>query len=48
MMEVVDLPLFDAQLNDSVVMKMSFQHVKCDTLGVHVRRDCCEMSLSGC
>ena len=37
-MEVVDLPLFDVQLGDAVVTKMSFQNWRCDTLGVDVCR----------
>ena len=36
--EVVDLPLFDVQFNDSVVTKMSLQDRRCDTLGVDVCR----------
>ena len=34
--EVVDLPLFDAQFNETVVTKMSFQNCRCDALGVDV------------
>ena len=36
--KVVDLALFDVQLNDSIVAKMLFQHLRCDTLGVDVGR----------
>ena len=35
--EVVNLPLCDVQLNDSIVSKMSFQHRRCDILGIDVR-----------
>ena len=41
--EVVDLPLFDVQFNDSVVAKMSLQDWRCDTLGV----DVCKVVVGG-
>ena len=36
--EVVDISLFDGQFNDAIVTKMSFQNLRCDTLGVDVCR----------
>ena len=36
--EIVDLPLFDVQLNDAVGTKMSFQDWRCDARGVDVCR----------